>query len=64
MAMHWLQRMHYFPFIPRLHAYFCTPQLVTLMTWHASNKKQEKEGVMVGSEDLGVWEHANNKWSF
>ena len=54
-----LKVLRHFPLGPRLRRMFSTPELASLMTWHADNVS--KDGKMWGPFDSLQWEHVRQK---
>ena len=55
-----MQKIIYFPLIPRLQAMFRSLTLFKLMVCHAANKS--KTGVMNGPQDGSAWRHVDTTW--
>ena len=52
--------LRHFPLVPRLRRMFSTPQLASLMTWHAENMSDD--GMMRGPFDSPQWESIRDKY--
>ena len=51
--------LRHFPLVPRLKRMFSTPQLASLMTWHADNASTD--GNMRGPYDTPQWQHVKDQ---